>query len=39
MNKNPATAVEQSGKPQSPARERFLAHLHGVVDQIRADGF
>ena len=39
MNKNPATAVEPSGKPQSPARERFLAHLHGVVDQIRADGF
>ncbi len=39
MNKSPATAVEQSGKPQSPARERFLAHLHGVVDQIRADGF
>ena len=25
--------------PQSPARERFLAQLHGVVDQIRADGF
>jgi len=39
MNKSPATAVEQSGKPQSPARERFLAHLHGVVDQIRAEGF
>jgi glycine C-acetyltransferase len=25
--------------PKSPARERFLAQLHGVVDQIRADGF
>ncbi len=25
--------------PQSPARERFLAQLQGVVDQIRADGF
>ena len=25
--------------PKSPARERFLTHLHGVVDQIRADGF
>ena len=24
---------------QSPIRERFLTHLHGVVDQIRADGF
>ena len=25
--------------PKSPARERFLAQLQGVVDQIRADGF
>ena len=24
---------------QSPIRERFLTHLSGVVDQIRADGF
>ncbi|KAI5914555.1 glycine C-acetyltransferase [Thauera sp. 2A1] len=39
MNKNLETAVATSGKPQSPARARFLTHLQGVVDQIRADGF
>lgn len=39
MNKNLETAVATRGKPQTPARARFLTHLHGVVDQIRADGF
>ncbi len=39
MKKNPETAVDTTGNPQSPARERFLTHLQGVVDQIRADGF
>lgn len=39
MKKNPESAVDATGNTQSPVRERFLTHLHGVLDQIRADGF
>ena len=39
MKKNPESAVDATGNTQSPVRERFLTHLQGVVDQIRADGF